>query len=564
MTPPREVMPVDVLFVGAGPASLAGAYHLLTLVEKHNAAVESGGSGTAIPPLEIAIMEKGKAMGAHAISGAVMDPRGLRELMPDFLAEGCPVESEVHTDEVRFLTPAGGFKLPITPPPLQNHGNFIVSLSKIVQWLGEKVEEKGAFIIPEFGGRELLWEGDRVNGVRSSDKGIDHSGNEKANFQPGADITARVTVLGEGPRGSLAKTLIAKHELDRGKNPPVYATGVKETWKLAPGRFPKGHVVHTMGFPLDTGTFGGGFAYGCDGDVLSIGFAVGLDYWHPETDPHAELQRFKTHPMVAGWLEGGEVISYGAKTIPEGGWFARPRPWCDGALLIGDSGGFLNPMRLKGIHLAIKSGMLAAETIFEGLVKDDLSETQLRTFDEKVERSWVRDELWGVRNFHQQMAKNLWAGMFRTGLSMAMGGRDLFAGDRLKCEPGHQRMRRVGEVADTPRPKPAFDNEKIFDKLTNVYQSGTMHEEDQPSHLVVSDLDICSSRCVTEYGNPCLHFCPASVYEMVEAEGTSSGKRLQINASNCVHCKTCDIMDPYQNIDWVVPEGGQGPTYKDL
>jgi electron-transferring-flavoprotein dehydrogenase len=561
MAPTREVMPVDVLFVGAGPASLAGAYHLLSLVEQHNERA-SGGAG-AIPDLEVAIVEKGKTLGAHAISGAVMDPRGLAELMPDFLEQGFPFESEVTSDDVVFLTEKGSFRLPLTPPPLDNHGNYILSISKLVRWLGEKVEAKGAFIIPEFAAREPLFEGDRLQGVRTSDKGVDKHGERKGNYQPGADITARVTVLGEGPRGSLTKSLTAKYGLDRGKIPQVYATGVKETWKLAPGKFPTGHVVHTMGWPLDTGTLGGGFAYGGQDQVLSLGFVTSLDYWHPETDPHAELQRFKAHPKVASWLEGGEVISYGAKTIPEGGWFARPTPYFEGGLLIGDSGGLLNSMRLKGIHLGIKSGMLAAETIFEGLVKDDLSAGQLATLEERVQASWIKDEMWRVRNFHQAMAKNLYTGMLRTGFQILTGGRDLF-GNRLEGEAGHERMKKRSELSDgRARPRANTDNEKIFDKLTNVFQSGAMHEEDQPCHLQVADLDICRTRCVEEYGNPCQYFCPAQVYEMVDGEAPGQ-KELRINASNCVHCKTCDVMDPYQIITWVTPEGGGGPAYKDL
>ena len=561
MAPPREVMPVDVLIVGAGPAGLATAHHLLTLVERHNERVESEG-GEKIPELEIAIMEKGKAVGAHAISGAVMDPRALKELMPDFLEQGFPGESEVTSDEVLFFTKGGSFKLPFTPPPLNNHGNYVLSISKLVRWLAAKVEERGAFIIPEFAGREVLFEGDRVSGVRSSDKGIDKHGNEKGNYQPGADLTSRVTVFAEGPHGSLTKTLIDKLDLARGKNPQVYATGVKETWKLPPGRFPKGHVVHTMGAPLDAGTFGGGFAYGCDDDVLSLGFVTGLDYWHPQTSPHVQLQRFKEHPVVAGWLEGGEVISYGAKAIPEGGWFARPTSYFDGGLLVGDSGGFLNSMRLKGIHLAIKSGMLAAETIFEGLVKDDLSVAQLATFEARVERSWIKEEMWKVRNFHQAMSENLYLGLLRTGFQMAFGGLDPLGG-RLGGKAGHKRMKKLSELPSSKRfaPRQKIDNVKIFDRLTNVFQSGTMHEEDQPAHLQVADLDICRTKCTVEYGNPCQYFCPAAVYEIVEENGASN---LHINASNCVHCKTCDIADPYQIINWVTPEGGGGPGYKDL
>ncbi len=562
MSQPREVMPVDVLFVGAGPASLAGALHRQNLVAKHDAAVDAGGPGTKIGALEIAVMEKGKALGAHAISGAVMDPRALRELMPDFVEQGLPFESEITSDDVYFLTAKGKLRFPIVPPPLENRGNYVVSISKLVRWLGGKVEEKGAFIIPEFAGRELLWEGGRPAGVRASDKGLDKHGAPKGNHQLGADITARVVVLGEGPRGSLTKTAIAKLGLDRGKNAQVYATGVKETWKLVPGKFPKGRAIHTMGYPLDAHTFGGGFAYGCADDVLSLGFVTGLDAWHPETDPHAELQRFKEHPMIAGILEGGTVLSYGAKTIPEGGWFAMPRLSFDGGLLVGDSGGFLNAMRLKGIHLAMKSGMLAAETIFEGLVKGDLSEAQLATYERRVNESWVKDELWGVRNFHQAMAGGLFPGLLRTGFQVAFGGRDLF-GDRLPSKASHEYYKKLSDLPPGTKHRPRFEKEdgRTFDKLTSVFQSGTLHEEDQPVHLLVADTNICSTRCVVEYGNPCRFFCPAQVYEMVDHGGR---KELHIAASNCVHCKTCDVADPYQIITWVTPEGGGGPGYRDL
>jgi electron-transferring-flavoprotein dehydrogenase len=428
-----------------------------------------------------------------------------------------------------------------------------------VRWLGEKVEEKGAFIVPELGGREILFEGERVSGVRCSDKGVDKHGSPRGNFQPGPDLTAKVTVFGEGVRGSLTKELIARFGLDLGKEPQVYGTGVKETWRLAPGKFPKGRVVHTMGWPLDGKTYGGSWAYGNEGDVLSLGFVTGLDYWHPETSPHTMFQRFKEHPMVAAWLEGAEIISYGAKAIPLGGWWARPRAWAPGALLVGDSGGFLNAMRLKGIHLGIKSGMLAAETIFAGLVKDELGDEQLADYERRIESSWIRDEMWKVRNFHQAMAGGLVSGMLRTGFQVAFGGADPFGGSRVKAEPGHTRMKKLSELTPSERelPKAKVDNEKYFDRLTNVFQSGTMHEEDQPVHLHVADLDVCRTKCAEEYGNPCQHFCPAQVYEM-------QGGDLHINASNCVHCKTCDIMDPYQIITWVTPEGGGGPAYKDL
>ncbi|MCA9751867.1 MAG: 4Fe-4S dicluster domain-containing protein, partial [Gemmatimonadetes bacterium] len=542
MAPPREEMPVDVLFVGAGPASLAGAYHLLNLIEKHNERAAAG-EGKEIPPLEIAVLEKAKAVGLHTLSGAVMDPRGLAELMPDFVEQGFPAECQVSSEDVLFLTEKGHHKFPITPPPLQNHGNWIVSLAKVVRWLAEKVEEKGAFVATELGGREILYDGDRVSGVRCSDKGIDKEGNPKGNFQPGPDLTARITVFGEGVRGSLTKELVKKHGLDLGKEPQVYATGVKETWKLAPGKFPKGHVVHTMGWPLDAKTYGGSWAYGGEEGVLSLGFVTGLDYRHPETSPHNMLQRFKEHPLVAGWLEGAEILSYGAKAVPVGGWWSRPRPWAPGALILGDSGANLNAMRLKGIHLAIKTGMLAAETIYEGLVKEDLGDAQLATFESKIDASWVKDELWKVRNFHQAMAGGLYSGMLRTGFQVAFGGADPFGGSRVAAHAGHTQMKKLSELSGSERhrPKAHTDNVKIFDRLTNVFQSGTMHEEDQPVHLLVADTDICRTKCATEYGNPCQYFCPAAVYEMHDGD-------LHINASNCVHCKTCDIMDPYQII----------------
>lgn len=559
MPPSREVMPVDILFVGAGPASLAGAYHLLTLVEKHNESVASGG-GKEIGPLEIAILEKGSSMGAHAISGAVMDPRALAELIPDFEEAGFPAESPVTSDEVRVLSAKGGFRLPAVPPTMRNDGNYVVSLGKVVSWLAEKVEEKGAFILPEFPGREPIFDGSRLSGIRTTDRGLDKEGNPKGNHQPGADITARVVVLGEGPRGSLTKQLIARHGLDEGTNPPVFATGVKETWRLPEGRIEPGKVIHTMGYPLDSSTYGGGFIYGGADGMAAIGFATGLDYHHPATDPQAELQRFKEHPFVAALLEGGEVVSFGAKTIPEGGWFAMPRPYFDGGMLIGDCGGFLDPSRLKGIHLGMKSGMLAAETILEGLIADDFSESQLAGYRQRIEASWIREEMWKSRNFHQAMDSGLFGGMARIGIQMLLGGRDI-RGDRVSAAPGHTHMKRLSE-AGGDRARPTVDNERIFDKLTNVFHSGAIHEEDQPVHLVVSDLDICRTRCAEEYGNPCRFFCPADVYEMVEEDG--GGLDLRINASNCVHCKTCDVMDPYQIITWLPPEGGGGPSYKNL
>ncbi|MGH9857414.1 MAG: 4Fe-4S dicluster domain-containing protein, partial [Acidobacteriota bacterium] len=425
--------------------------------------------------------------------------------------------------------------------------------------------EKGVNVFTGFPAAQLLLEGDTVVGVRTGDKGIDKFGNRKSNYEPGIDIRAKVTVLGEGPRGSLTKQIVQKWNM-HGLNPQVYSAGVKEVWEVPSENYETGRVIHTMGFPLKSETFGGGFIYGMANNLVSIGFVTGLDYKDPYLDPHNEFQKFKTHPLVKKILDGGKVHSYGAKTIPEGGWYSVPKLYANGLLLIGDSASLLNGQRLKGVHLAIKSGMLAAETIDESLKANDFSETQLKSYKDKINNSWIKQELWKVRNFHQAYDHGLWIGMFHTGLQFISGGRGLK--DPWKRGEGHQEMETIKEYYNGNAPDPfavkAKEDKKItFSKLTDVYFSGTIHEENQPVHLIVHDLDICHQRCIHEYGAPCQHFCPANVYEMVE-EKPGEGKRLRINASNCVHCKTCDIMDPYGIITWVTPEGGGGPDYKNL
>jgi electron-transferring-flavoprotein dehydrogenase len=554
MNQEREVLEVDVLFVGGGPASLAGAIHLADLLEKQ-------GKKDA----NIVVIEKGREMGAHGISGAVMDPRALRELIPTFLEEGAPVESEAKEDHVYFMTKTGSLRFPINPPFLNNHGNYIISLGKFVQWLAQKAEAKGVNVFTGFPGAELLIENNVIVGVRTGDKGIDRNGTAKNNYEPGIDIRAKVTILGEGPRGTLTKKITNLWKMD-GLNPQVYAVGIKEVWEVPEGNFTKGKVIHTMGFPLTSETFGGGFIYGMANNLVSIGFVVGLDYKNPFLDPHAEFQKYKQHPLVAKILKGGKVHSYGAKSIPEGGWYSVPKLYANGLMLIGDSASLLNGQRLKGIHLSMKSGMLAAETAAEALQKDDASEAILSAYKDRIEKSWIRDELWKVRNFHQPYEKGFWIGMIHTALQFITGGRGLK--DPWRAKAGHEEMKKIREYYGTNAPDPNSlkvkeDKQLTFSKLTDVYYSGTVHEENQPVHLKVRDLNICHSRCVEEYGNPCQHFCPANVYEMVE-EKPGEGKRLRINASNCVHCKTCDIMDPYGIIDWVTPEGGGGPNYKNL
>ena len=555
--PQRETLEIDVLFIGAGPAGLAGAYQLARLVARHN---ESGGA--RIEP-SIAVLEKGKEIGSHALSGAVVDPRGLAELFPEDWRQA-PFEAEVGKEEVLFLTERRGFALPLIPPPLRNHGSYVASLGKLVKWMAARVEGAGVDVFTEFPAALALVEDGRVVGVRTGDKGIDRHGKPKANHEPGVDLRAKVTVLAEGPRGTLAKQLERDFELQAGANPQVYSIGLKEIWELPAGRVEPGQVIHTIGWPLDRRTFGGGFLYGMQGNQLIVGLVVGLDYHNPWLDPHLEFQRLKTHPRVRKLLEGGRMTHYGAKALPEGGWFSMPRPYGDGFLLTGDSAGLINSQRLKGIHLAIKSGMLAAETAFEALRDGDASAASLGRYRQKIDASWMRDELWAVRNFHQAFDHGMLAGMFQAGIGMVTGGRGWGFRQRLETRAGHERMANLTRPEGSgmqPPPPVRFDAQLTFDKLADVYNSGTTHEEDQPVHLLVHDTAICVDRCTQEYGNPCQRFCPAAVYEMVPDPASSAGRRLQINASNCVHCKTCDVMDPYQIITWVPPEGGGGPNY---
>jgi electron-transferring-flavoprotein dehydrogenase len=560
----REVLEFDVQFVGAGPAGLAGAIHLSNLIERHNQSIAAGAPGQAISEVTIAVLEKAARVGAHGISGAVLDPRAIQELMSDFRERGCPIESAVDKDDVYLFGKTGQVRLPIVPPMLENHGNYILSLGNLVAWMAEIAESKGVLIATETPAASPLVENGRVVGVRTGDKGVNKVGEHKANYQPGADCRAKATVLCEGPRGTIAKVLERQLGLTVGRNAQVYSTGVKELWELPAGRVEKGRVIHTMGWPLPNDTFGGGFIYGMNDTHWSVGFVTGLDAHDPTNDPHGNLQRFKTHPFVRSLLQGGRMVSYGAKAIPEAGWWAMPKLSADGLLLCGDTGGFLNGARLKGIHLAMKSGMLAAETLFECLLANDFSKERLAGYETRVASSWAADELRKVRNFHQGFDHGLYAGMFHTGIQMVLGGRDLF-GDRLTNEPGYERMNKLAASHPAGKPPPEkFDGELTFDKLRDVHASGTMHDEDQPVHLVVADTNVCATKCRAEYGNPCQHFCPAAVYEMVPDPAKEGAIKLQINASNCVHCKTCDIADPYQIITWVTPEGGGGPDYKNL
>jgi electron-transferring-flavoprotein dehydrogenase len=552
----RETLEVDILIVGGGPAGMSAALRLAQLQK------EKGGE-----PLAIAVLEKARETGAHLLSGAVLDPSTLQDLVPDFKEKGAPLATEVRRDDIYFLTRSSKLRLPITPPFFRNHGNYVISLNKFVKWLSGLVEAEGIDIFTGFAATEVLYDGEAVAGVRTGDRGVDKHGQKKSTFEPGVDIRARVTIFTDGVRGNLTKALVRRLGLDDGKSPAVYAIGIKELWEVPAGRIEPGRVVHTMAYPLKMEEFGGGFMYSMPGNLVSLGLVAGLDYKDPMFDPHVAFQHLKRHPLIASVLEGGTLVRYGAKALPEGGWYTIPKLYTGGALIAGDAAGFMNSARLKGIHLAMRTGMLAAETAFEAVRKGDTSDAALKAYDDRVQASAVRRELWPVRNVHQAFGYGTLAGAAFTGLSLVTGGG--WVKDPLPAHGGWTRIQKLATYYKDARPDPGstvnpvkIDRQLTFDRLTGVHYSGTRHPEDQPSHLIVHDANICATRCREEYGNPCIRFCPANVYEMVDAgDGT---KKLQINASNCVHCKTCDIMDPYQIIDWVPPEGGGGPNYEGM
>ncbi|MBV8526484.1 MAG: electron transfer flavoprotein-ubiquinone oxidoreductase, partial [Acetobacteraceae bacterium] len=511
--------------------------------------------------VSVCLIEKGAEIGAHILSGAVIDPRAINELMPDWKERGAPIRTPVQEDRFLFLSERGGRRVPsvFLPGCFTNHGNYIVSLGEVCRWLGKQAEELGVELYPGFAGAEVLYdEGGAVQGVATGDMGIGREGKPTDAYQPGMNLIAKYTLFAEGCRGHLGKRLEERFRLRDGRDPQVYGIGIKELWEVKPEQHQAGLVMHTAGWPLDAKTYGGSFLYHAENNQVAAGFVVGLNYSNPYLSPFEEFQRYKTHPWVRGFFEGGRRISYGARAITAGGHQALPKLVFPGGALIGDDAGFLNASRIKGSHSAIKSGMIAAEAAFEALAAGRAGD-ELTAYPEAYRQSWLYDELYRARNFKPWMSRGLWWGSFLFGVDQTLlRGKAPWT---LHLTPDHTKLRKAAECQPIAYPKP--DGVLTFDRLSSVFLSNTNHEENQPCHLKLKDPQIPIKVNLPEYDAPEQRYCPAGVYEIVR-NGDGSDPRLQIDAQNCVHCKTCDIKDPTQNIVWVPPQGGEGPVYPNM
>jgi electron-transferring-flavoprotein dehydrogenase len=548
---PREAMEYDVVIVGAGPAGLACAIRCKQIAQMDG------------KEISVVVLEKGSEPGAHILSGAVMDPRAITELFPNWKELGAPLKQRVKNDEVLFLTATESKRTPnwLIPDCLHNGGNYVISLGAVTKWMAQQAESLGVEIFPGFAAAEVLLADDgTVLGVATGNLGIGKDAQPHDGFQLGMELRGRYTIFAEGARGHLGKQVINRHRLDGGRDPQSYAIGVKELWEVPADKAKPGLVVHTAGWPMDDATYGGGFLYHLEDNKVTLGFVTGLDYQNPWLSPFEEMQRWKTHPAIRAHLEGGKRVGYGARAITAGGLLSLPKLVFPGGALVGCDAGTLNAARIKGSHAAIKSGMLCAEAICEAVLKHDRRGDELKAYPEAFEKSWLYDELNQARNFKQWFKKGNWVGMLMTGIEHWLLPKLGFKSPPWtihRTEPDHVRLKPAAECPKIDYPKP--DGVLTFDKLSSVFISNTNHEENQPAHLTLIDAKVPVGINLARYAGPESRYCPAGVYEYVKNE--NGADRLQINAQNCVHCKTCDIKDPTQNIVWVTPEGGGGPNY---
>ncbi len=540
----RDAMEYDVVIVGGGPSGLACAIRLKQL------AAEKGRE------INVCLIEKGSEIGAHILSGAVLEPRALDELLPDWKALGAPLNTPAGKDRFLFLTEKRSIRLP-TPPQMNNHGNYIISLGNLCRWLGQQAEGLGVEIYPGFAAAEVLYgEDGSVKGVATGDLGIGRDGQHTDKYQRGMELHAKQTIFAEGCRGSLTKDLMQKFKLREGVDPQAYGIGIKELWEVKPERHQAGLIVHTTGWPVDRRTYGGSFLYHLENNQVAVGFVIGLDYENPWISPFDEFQRFKTHPAIRGYFEDGRRISYGARAITEGGFQSLPKLTFPGGMLVGDTAGFLNVPKIKGIHTAMKSGMTAAEAVYDALAQEGTQE--VKSYAENVRKTWIWDELYRVRNIRPSFHWGFWGGLAYSALDTFV-----FLGKApwtLHNHADHSALKKAADCQPIEYPKP--DGKISFDKLGSLFISNVNHEENQRCHLTLKDAAVPVNVNLALYAGPEQRYCPAGVYEFVKNEDGSD--RLQINAANCVHCKTCDIKDPTQNINWVVPEGGGGPNYPNM
>jgi electron-transferring-flavoprotein dehydrogenase len=541
----RESMEYDVVIVGAGPSGLATAIRLKQLAAEHNHEVS------------VCVLEKGSEVGAHILSGAVLEPRALNELFPDWQARNAPLNTPAQDDRFLYLTAGKAYRLP-TPPQMNNHGNYIISLGNLCRWLGQQAEALGVEIYPGFAAAEVLYRQDgSVMGVATGDLGIGRDGKPTDRYQAGMELLARQTIFAEGCRGSLTKTLFERFKLREGVDPQTFGIGIKELWEVEAAQHHPGRVIHTIGWPLDNRTYGGSFLYHLENRQVAVGFVVGLDYQNPYLSPFEEFQRFKTHPQIRPTFEGGRRVSYGSRAITEGGFQSLPKLTFPGGLLVGDTAGFLNVPKIKGTHTGMKSGITAAEAVFEHLRTGGGAEVV--GYPERLRHTWLWDELREVRNIRPAFRWGLWGGILYSALdTYVLRGKAPWT---LRNHADHLQLKRASEC--TPIEYPKADGKLTFDRLSSVFVSNTNHEEDQIPHLRLKDASVPINVNLELYDAPEQRYCPAAVYEIVR-DASGANPRLQINAQNCVHCKTCDIKDPTQNINWTVPEGGGGPNYPNM